>query len=153
MSQYPTKNDGEGGSPMFSSTELQQRIISELEEFREENCVAMMNTVMDIADGQEKLSVFAGAVKALVIADCVTIGMEKFSPRDIRVLTKEESLILLSSISNWCVFNSADHHWAFSGGDVNKDEIPTMYVTKSGYRMATQVLTDRGYQWWKPKGI
>jgi hypothetical protein len=129
--------------------EIAQRILSELEDFREDNIFAMMNTVFEPDGTLDEVSTFADALTEIINADYATLVLERFYPRERKIQTKLNSLILVSKLRDWAVFDAPSRRWTLKDGDINRDAVPVVCLTGSGYSMATQLLHALGYQWWK----
>lgn len=136
---------------MSDLTEMEQRVLAELEEFWEENVFAMLNTIVDPTGDAQEVVLLQQALKELVKRDYVVMGYEGFVPSDPETLGKEASLELVSNLGDWFRFDTADTHWTLSKGDIKKERIPVIYSTKMAREKAFEVLDARGYQWWRPK--
>jgi hypothetical protein len=79
------------------------------------------------------------------------MGLEGFAPRNPEELGKSASLELLAGLDKWFRFDVADPHWTLSRGDIKKERIPVIYMTEAGRQKASEILTQRGYQWWRPR--
>jgi hypothetical protein len=132
-------------------TEMEQRVFAELEECGEQNVFAMLNTIIDPTGDAAEVILLRQAVQALVERDYVIMGLEGFAPRHPEELGKTASLELLSKLDNWFRFDAEDPHWTLSTGDIKKERIPAVYSTDAGHQKAVEILTQRGYQWWRPK--
>jgi hypothetical protein len=132
-------------------TEMEQRVLAELEECGEQNIFAMLNTIIDPTGDAPEVTLLQQALQGLVERDYVTMGLEGFAPRNPEELGKAASLELLSCLGSWFRFDAADPHWTLSKGDIKKERIPAIYSTDAGHQKAVEILTQRGYQWWRPK--
>jgi hypothetical protein len=136
---------------MDDLTEMEQRVLSELEEFWEENVFAMLNTVIEPAGDNSEVRLLQQALKGLVERDHVIMGFESFHPPNPETLSKQASLELISSLREWFKFDLEDPHWTLRKGDIKKDRMPMIYSTASGREKAFEILDQRGYQWWRQK--
>jgi hypothetical protein len=136
---------------MTGLTEFQQRILAELEEAWEQNVYTMLNTIIDPTGDDQEVALLQGALLDLVERDYVMMGMEGFAPRKPEELGKSASLELLSGLGDWFKFDTSDPHWTLSRGDFRKERIPVIYLSAAGELKAVEILTQRGYQWWRPK--
>jgi hypothetical protein len=134
---------------MADLLELEQRVLAELEELWEENIFAMLNTVMDPTGDVQEVALLQQALRNLVERDYITMGLEGFAPRNPEELEKPVALELLSSLGDWFRFDTADPHWTLSKGDIKKERIPVIFSTAAGRQKAAEILTERGYKWWR----
>jgi hypothetical protein len=136
---------------MTHLTEMEQRVLAELEEFWEENVFAMLNTIIDPTGDAQEPAFIQAALRGLVERDYVIMGFEGFVPSNPEKLGKEASLELVSNLNSWFKFDLAKPNWTLSKGDIKKERIPMIYSTVAGRQKAVEILTQRGYQWWRPK--
>lgn len=136
---------------MIDLTEMEQRVLSELEEFWEENVFAMLNTIIEPAGDAREVASLQQALRGLVERDYVVMGLQGFSPREQEKLERRTSLDLISDLGNWFRFDLVDADWTLSKGDIKKERIPAIYSTAAGRQKAIEILEQRGYQWWRPK--
>ena len=64
---------------MIDLTEMEQRVLSELEEFWEENVFAMLNTIIEPAGDAREVALLQQALRGLVERDYVVMGLQGFS--------------------------------------------------------------------------
>jgi hypothetical protein len=136
---------------MSDLTEMEQRVLAELEEFWKENVFAMLNTIFDPTGDEREVTLLQEALRSLVERDYILMGLEGFFPSNPEKFTKSASLQLLSNLEGWFKFDSQDPHWTLSKGDIKKERIPMIFSTPAGRQKAGEILTQRGYQWWRPK--
>lgn len=132
-------------------TEIEQRVLAELQEFWVENVFSMINTIFDPTGDPSEVALLQQALKGLVERDCVVIGFEGFVPRDPEKLGKEQSLELVSNLGDWFRFDSANSFWTLSKGDIKKERIPAIFSNSEAREKAFDILEERGYQWWRQK--
>lgn len=137
---------------MADLTETEQRVLAELEEFWEENVFAMLNTIVDPTGDPSEVAMLQQALRGLVERDYVVMGFEGFVPRNPEKLGSEASLELVAKLGDWFKFDLADPHWTLSKGDIKKERIPAIFSTAAGREKASEVLNERGYQWWRKVG-
>jgi hypothetical protein len=136
---------------MTELTEMEQRILAELEELWEENVFAILNTIIDPAGDAQEVVLLQQALKGLVERDYVAVGYEGFAPRAPEKLGKDASLILVSNLEDWFRFDAASSYWTLSRGDIKEERIPVIFSTTEARKKADQILSERGYQWWRRK--
>jgi hypothetical protein len=130
---------------------MEQRVLAELEEFWKQNVFAMLNTIFDPTGDEREVTSLQEALRGLVEGDWVLMGFEGFFPSDPERLTKPASLQLVSNLGGWFKFDSQGRRWSLSKGDIKKERIPMIFSTPAGRQKADGILTQRGYQWWRPK--
>jgi hypothetical protein len=136
---------------MIDLTEMEQRVLAELEEVWEQNVLSMLNTIIEPTGDAEEVALLQQALKGLVERDYVVMGFEGFVPRNPEKLGKEASLELVSKIGEWFKVDPATSYWTLSKGDFRKERYPVIFSTAEARDIAFQILDDRGYQWWRPK--
>ena len=136
---------------MSDLTEMEQRVLAELEEFWEENVFAMLNTIIDPTGDAQEVVLLQQALKGLVERDYVVMGYEGFVPSDPEMLGKDASLGLVSKLGGWFKFNLAGSLWTLSKGDIKKERIPMIFSTAAAREKVFEILDGRGYQWWRAK--
>ena len=132
-------------------TEMEQRVLAELEEFWEQNVFAMLNTIIQPAGDAQEVAALQQSLVGLVERDYIVMGLEAFHPREVERFDKMASQELLASLGDWFKFDAADPPWTLARGDINKERIPIILSTASGRQKADEILRQRGYQWWRPK--
>ena len=136
---------------MTDLTEMEQRILAELEECGEQNVFSMLNTIVDPKGDATEVTLLQQALQGLVQRDYVIMGLEGIVRRNPEELGKAASLELLSQLGDWFRFDVVDPHWTLSKGDFRNERYPAIYSTAAGRKQAVEILTQRGYQWWRPK--
>ena len=136
---------------MADLTEMEQRIVAELEEAWEQNVFSMLNTIVDPTGEAQEVASLQQALQRLVERDYVAIGLEGVARRNQEELEKSASLELISKLGDWFRFDSADPHWTLSKGDIKTERIPVIYLIAAGQQKAVEILTERGYRWWRQK--
>lgn len=136
---------------MSDLTEMEQRVLAELEEFWEENVFAMLNTIVAPTGEAQEVVLLQQALNGLVERDYVVMGYEGFVPSDPEKLGKDASLGLASKLGEWFRFDPASSYWTLSKGDINKERIPMIFSTAAAREKAFEILDERGYQWWRAK--
>jgi hypothetical protein len=132
-------------------TEMEQRVLAELEECWDQNVFTMLNTIIQPAGDAQEVAAFQQSLVGLVERDYIVMGLEAFHPREIEKFDKMASQELLASLGDWFKFDAADPHWTLAKGDIKKERIPIILSTASGRQKADEILRERGYQWWRHK--
>ncbi|KAB2910828.1 MAG: hypothetical protein F9K29_24065 [Hyphomicrobiaceae bacterium] len=136
---------------MADLTEMEQRVLAELQEFWVENVFSMINTIYDPTGDPHEVAMLQEALNGLVERDYVLMGFEGFVPRNPEKLGKKQSLELVSQLGDWFKFDSENSCWTLSKGDIKKERIPAIFSSAEAREKAFQILDERGYQWWRPK--
>jgi hypothetical protein len=147
QSRYRTsKNYGKAERDMLESQELEQRILTELEEAGEENIPTLINTILMPAGDPEEAASMGQALAALVNEDLVRVAIDRDKSRRWRKLSKSESLAIIAQIQDHLKFKSSGMHW--TGGE---RPWPNIVSTAAGKTRGREILDERGYQWWRQK--
>src|SRR5437016_4876766 len=121
-------------SLMTPLSELEMRVLSELEEAGEENISAMMNTVIQPRGEASELLEMQRALMSLVQADLVRMSMDRDASRRLRDLSKHESLEVIADLPSGLRFNRERMLWTDTrhSGPPYGDPFPYIVNTKSG---------------------
>ena len=136
---------------MTDVSEIEQRILSEMEELRFDNIFSIINTVIDPTGYTVEIAEFADALRHLISQNFIDVRIEGFSPRDPELLTPHKLQELLTSFSDWFRFDSRRSLWTLKVGDLKTTRIPVIVVTPKGLLEARRLLAAQGYQWWRQK--
>lgn len=129
---------------MIEVSELEMRILSELEEAGRENIPTIINTVMEVSGEDTERSEIQEALLNLVGADLIRVTLDTRMGEHVEGLSKEGSLTVIKSIGDHLQFKSTEGHW--TGGVRPWPEIAS---TEAGREKAFEILDERGYQWWR----
>lgn len=119
------------------------RILSELEEAGEENICAMANTIFRPDGAAVEIEQMQDAIIGLVSADLVSMG-KRVRNEGVQQLSKDDSLVSARMISQMMIFDADRQLWSCS-----QPMWPEIIDTPSGKAQARQILSERGYQWWR----
>ena len=138
---------------MSRLSELEMRILSELEEAGEENVAAMINTVMQPVGDAAELTEMQRALENLVRADLVRMSMDRDSTGRLRDLSAHESLNVIADLTSGLRFSSERVYWTDTrhSGPPYGDPFPYVVNTEAGKKKGFEILDERGYQWWRAK--
>ena len=138
---------------MAKISELEMRILSELEELHFENIPAMMNTVMEPAGEPNELTEMQEALRGLVMAELATMCAGRDTDGRFRGLSKDESLATIADLDSILRFDASRKLWTNSQrtGPPFSETFPFVLNTKAGKEKGFGILQERGYQWWRPK--
>ncbi|MBX9592508.1 MAG: hypothetical protein K2X43_24740 [Hyphomonadaceae bacterium] len=134
---------------MIELTEVEQRVLAELEEVWEQNIFTMLNTIIEPKGDPTEVEALQEALNGLVERGFVAVGLEEFSPRKQTTLDKQAALELVSRLRDWFRFDAATSFWTLSKGDFREVRYPVIFSTAEAREKAFQILDERGYQWWR----
>ena len=132
-------------------SELEMRILSELEEFGSENIPTLMNAVMQPEGRGQELARIQEAVRTLVNEGLVTIQMSSI-PAGIVALSTPEALSEIDGLLSHLQFIKSEKYWTddrMKGPPFFQIPVPELARTEAGLQAGIRVLEDRGYQWWR----
>lgn len=136
---------------MQGLTERQQRILSELEEFREQDIVPLMNVAFDRLGTQAELAAFGSSIRDLLTKDVIQVSIQTLYPGSDRLLDAVEANALLENLSKWIEFGKYGKYWHYVDLNSVPHQRPNIIPTALGLRMSETILGERGYQWWRSK--
>jgi hypothetical protein len=130
--------------------EIEQRILSELEEAWENDVCSILNTVYD-PPSSARLTEFCNAARSLYERGLVRVTKYKFGPDGYtsRELPESEERALLRSLEDQFGDLDEEGYWAYREPYSANVIRPQLLVTEVGHDLAFRLLDERGYQWWK----
>jgi hypothetical protein len=134
-------------------SELEMRILSELEEAGEEDVVTMMLTVAEPTGERRDVEEMQSALESLVRLDLIRMSMDRDASGRLRDLSRTDSLEVVADLRSRLRFDSTKATWVIAqcSGPPFGDAFPYIVNTKAGKREGFEILNQRGYQWWRPK--
>lgn len=138
---------------MSNLSELEMRILAELEEAGEENFTALLNTVTQPRDAPADVVEYQGALKRLAELDYVRMSTNRDARGMLADLSVEESLKRIAEISTVIEFRVSKNLWTDKRRTGPPFSEPLMHVvnTPAGRDLGGAILERRGYQWWRPR--
>jgi hypothetical protein len=138
---------------MSGLSELEMRILSELEEAGEENVAAMINTITPRVGDSAELMDMQRALENLVRDNFIRMSMDRDSTGRLRDLSVDESLDVIADLTSGLRFDSEKMYWTDTrhSGPPYGDPFPYIVNTPAGKAKGFAVLDERGYQWWRSK--
>lgn len=138
---------------MSELSELEMRVLSELEEAGQEDIITMMVTVLEPTGHARDIEGMQSALENLVRRDLIRMSMDRDPSGRLRDLSQEESLKVVAGLKSYVHFNREKAIWvnAQQSGPPFGDPFPYIVDTASGKKMAFEILDERGYQWWRPR--
>ena len=139
---------------MADLTELEMRVLSELEEAGQEEILTLINTVMTVTGDPGEIDEIESALNELFRSGFARIAIDRDDSDRLRRLSVEKSLAHVLNLRKKLQFREEDKHWT----DVDDhgppysptyEEPPYVVCTAAGKERAFQILDDRGYQWWR----
>lgn len=128
-------------------SELEMRILAVLEEFGVENIPTLINTVTETSGEDAERVQLQEALLDLVREDFIKVTAGRNADHLYDVLSKEDSKAVISNIADHLFFDAERRCW--TGGSRPWPEIAS---TDAGREKASEVLDERGYQWWLRSG-
>jgi len=138
---------------MYELSELEMRVLSELEEAGEEDIVTMMLTVTKATGDSRNVEEMQSALENLVREDLIRMSMDRDPSGRLRDLSRGESLRVIVDLKSHLRFNREKAIWvnAQHSGPPFGDPFPYIVNTASGKKKGFEILDERGYQWWRPQ--
>ena len=131
--------------------EVSQRILAELEEFRFDNVIALLNKVSDTIGTEGEIEKFETSVIELIENGLVVMSMECFHPRSSERLSSAAALEICKSVREWVILDEQYGQWRSSRGKAHLIRLPNLTITEPGLALADSLLNERGYQWWRKR--
>jgi len=137
---------------MSALSELEMRILSELEEAGQEDVFTLMVTVMNPSGEASEVEQMCEALSNLVRAGLVRMSVDRDVGLALRELPQDESLLTIAELAPNLRFQAEGGYWTDirRTGRPFEDTFPYVLGTETGIARAFEILTERGYQWWRP---
>ncbi len=135
---------------MRELSELDQRILSELDEAGREDVPTMMLTTMAGTGEPKEVHVFKSALERLVLKGLVRMSIDADPSQKLRALSELESLAVVAALSEHFQFDAGRANWRDTRhvGPPFCEPFPFIVATEDGKNLALKVLQQRGYKWW-----
>ena len=133
-------------------TEIMARIIAELEEFREENVCALINTVQPRSGSDAELVQFSDALAMLLNQGYAELVATYSSDGALGACSEPEARQVVERLRSELQYDPNEKNWKWRTYHLplrrDQVQIPLVSVTDSGLDEARRFLNDRGYRWW-----
>ena len=136
---------------MIELSELEMRILAELEEAGEADAASMLNTIINPEGRPEELANYQRALSKILEKDLIEIRMDSIPTGSIP-LTKRDALAEAAGLSKNYTFSKSDGHWTDireKGPPYFLTPQPRLFITDAGNAKSIELLEARGYQWWR----
>lgn len=132
-------------------SELEMRILSELEEAGEEDVLTLVVTAMEPVGDANEIEQICEALTNLVRADLARMSVDRDSTRRLRELPQDQSLTAIAELPANLRYDNERGHWTDMRhrGPPYGSPFPYVVGTNSGIARALEILHARGYQWWR----
>ncbi|MEZ5851838.1 MAG: hypothetical protein R3D68_14430 [Hyphomicrobiaceae bacterium] len=136
---------------MSTLTELEQRILAELEEAGEESVQTLAVTLLDGTGSRDELMEFTSALISLVQNGFVLLSISRDEARRLEDLPMEASLKEISRIDSYLDFDQSLGRWMDRRHTTPPygPAYPYVVYTERGEETARGILKRRGYRWWR----
>lgn len=139
---------------MLTSNELEQRILSLLDEFRSDNVCAIINTVFVGERADEEIALYQEALRGLIAKKYVTVSFEKDGAPH-KPVSEQDALELVSQISDELIPGAKKQRWEWKAFQQSRLPFEVVLlevkVTDVGQIEAKSIVSGRGERWWKSK--
>jgi hypothetical protein len=136
---------------MITSSEMELRILSELEEIRFNSITSLLNTVAVSGGDGENLIAFRDACLSLLLDGYIYFTINK--DRQGKFVAEElgSSIEKIKEIVGNLMFDSEGHLWIMSKKvslELKPRSFPHLVLTNLGLEKSIEVLEERGSRWW-----
>ncbi len=135
-------------------SELEMRILCELEETGEETPSCILNTVATPTGQDKELADYLEALTKLIQLGMVGMAFERDRSSKLAAGTTAHALTTVGLLASSLRFDGSRRIWVDNRrvGPPFEELFPYIIDTEAGRRAARKVLTERGYQWWRQRG-
>lgn len=130
---------------MLAQTELQERLLSELQEAGEENLPTLANTVLSSGEAAG-IAELTEALSQLIHSEQVSVAIETQEGENLEELSHEQSQNFIGQLEKHLVWRAMHNSW--TGG---LRPWPLIVTTNKGKERAQAILDERGYRRWEQK--
>ena len=134
---------------MNELSELEQRILSELEEFGERDIVPLINVALTTSGSDRDIEALTEALSQLLRRGLIEIGFETFRPRNFDQAAGDAADGLIRDLGRWLRYGEHGPYWHYKQ-PMTVSPSPAVVATAPGRQEARSILARRGYQWWGP---
>jgi hypothetical protein len=137
---------------MLQLSELEMRILAELEEAGQGDVPTVMNVVFLPNRSPEDLDSYLSGLRILVEQDLVRLSTSLGPGRRLSRLSISESLLIINDQINRLKFDFDLSYWVDTQSAKRPQELtfPFIVITSSGRKKSHEIMSERGYQWWAP---
>jgi hypothetical protein len=139
---------------MIQVSELDARMLAELEEAQEQTITSLLNTVIQPIGAPAEVSAYREASLSLIKRGLVRIAVLYDKNRRLVDEDMERSVELLNLFVSEFIFDRKQNLWVMSGQSTlpRTDSFPHLVLTEAGLSQAIELLQQRGYRWWLSQG-
>jgi hypothetical protein len=136
---------------MIDLTELEMRILAELEEAGEENAAALLNTIIRPTGDDSEISDLQRALQRLITGDLVRIATDVDASGRLVDLSQRQSLEVANILRSKLAFDSTRKLWtsAQKSDRSNGRSLPQVVNTLLGKERGRELINLRGWEWYK----
>ena len=131
---------------MTELSEFAQRTLAELDEAGEENLPTLLNTILIPTGESNEFLGLRDAISSLLQENLVRIAFERDQSLRLKDISFEDSLSVVEHLSEHLIYNPEVRHW--TGG---QRPWPHVVSTERGKQRGNEILSVRGYQWWRQR--
>ena len=138
---------------MEDVSEIESRILAELEEAGSENIPALMNTVMVSIGAEQEATLTQQAIRNLLASKFVTLRMSSI-PKGNEPKTSDKAFAIIDELKAHLKYVNSEQHWTderMAGPPFFQNPVPEIVLTDTGLLRSRSILNERGYQWWRQK--
>jgi hypothetical protein len=134
-------------------TEIDQRILAELEEAGEESVLTLAVTVLDGKGTPDELDNFKRSLTSLARQGLVRLSVGLGRDGRLEPMSIEASISEIDGISSFLMFDANRGLWQDKRrlGPPFGPNYPYVVYANTGRDVAVNILNSRGYQWWRRK--
>jgi len=139
---------------MIELSELEMRILSELEEAGSEHSASLLNTVTVPSGDTSELMAFQDALRLLLDKDLIAIHMEASASDSVRLANDSAKSEIGRMLENY-KYVPGETYWTDvrdKGPPFFQTPLPEIVATDAGYAKSAEILEEHGYRWWRKPG-
>ncbi len=138
---------------MSYQSELEQRILSELEEAGDDAFETLLNSTADRSGTSDQMDQFVEGLRNLLRGGLVRIAVAANSDGPLVELSSTAALDHLDTVKPAFKLDESKGRWKDirRTGPPYPRPSPIVVSTDSGYNAAQDIVSRRGYEWWRVK--
>lgn len=132
-------------------SDIELRILAELDEAGQENPAALLNTVTARTGADCELIEFRDALLSLIQRGLVRMSLTRDSSKSLTESSMEQSITEAHALLSYPQFDLSLSVWTDNRtvGPPFRELFPYVIDTDAGARIAQDCLRQKGYQWWR----
>lgn len=138
---------------MPNAIEIEQRILSLLDEFVSDNICALLNTVVTRDGDVDVIAPYQQALRNLLVKDMIIVSIDRSETTDYVALSVAAAMRIIDGIPDELLPRKHKMQWGWKSRKKSEKPydvaLPEIIATDTGLTEAKRVVQERGERWWR----